>query len=78
MSENFRKNNVAQSIFEKNYNQISEPKKEILNQKYNCSICLEIIKHENPYLCYNCQKIFHNACLKYWSERQKQINKTLS
>ena len=78
MSENFRRNNIAQSIFEKNYNQISEPKKEILNQKYNCSICLEIIKHENPYLCYNCQKIFHNACLKNWNERQKQLNKPLS
>ena len=78
MSENFRKNNIAQSTFEKNYNQISEPKKEILNQKYNCSICLEIIKHENPFLCYNCQKIFHNVCLKNWDERQKRLNKILS
>ena len=78
MSENFRKNNIAQSTFEKNYNQVSEPKKEILNQKYNCSICLEIIKYENPFLCYNCQKIFHNVCLKHWNERQKQLNKRLS
>ena len=51
MSENFRKNNIVQSTFQKNYDQISETKKEILNQKYSCSICLEIIKHENPYLC---------------------------
>ena len=78
MAENFRRNNVAESIFEKNYNQIPESKKEILNQKYSCSICLEIIKHENPYLCYNCQKIFHNACLKHWNERQSQLNKELS
>ena len=78
MSENFRRNNVAQSVFEKNYNQIPESKKEILNQKYSCSICLEIVKHENPYLCYNCQKIFHNVCLKHWNERQRQLNKTLS
>ena len=78
MSENFRKNNIAQSSFEKNYNQIRESKREILNQKYNCSICLEIIKHENPFLCYNCQKIFHNACLKHWDERQKYLHKTLS
>ena len=78
MAENFRRNNVAESIFEKNYNQIPESKKEILNQKYSCSICLEIIKHENPYLCYNCQKIFHNACLKHWNERQKRLNKELS
>ena len=49
-----------------------------MNQKYNCSICLEIIKHENPYLCYECQKIFHQLCLKHWSERQKRLNKKLS
>ena len=78
MSENFRRNNIAESSFEKNYKQIRESKKEILNQKYSCSICLEIIKHENPYLCYNCQKIFHNACLKHWNERQSQLNKELS
>ena len=78
MSENFRKNNIAQSVFEKNFNQISDSKKEILSQKYNCSICLEIIKHENPFLCYECQKIFHHSCLNYWNDRQKHLNKILS
>ena len=58
MSQKFRKNNIAQSVFEKNYKQIPDSKKEILYQKYNCSICLEIIKHENPYLCYNAKKYF--------------------
>ena len=78
MSEKFRKNNIAQSVFEKNYKQIPESKKEILNQKYNCGVCLEIVKYENPYLCYECQKIFHHSCLKHWDERQKQLNKVLS
>ena len=78
MSEKFRKNNIAQSVFEKNYKQIPESKKEILNQKYNCGICLEIVKYENPFLCYECQKIFHHSCLKHWDERQKQLNKVLS
>ena len=78
MSEKFRKNNIAQSVFEKHYKQIPEAKKEILNQKYNCGICLEIIKYENPFLCYECQKIFHHSCLKHWDERQKQLNKVLS
>lgn len=32
MSEKFRKNNIAQSIFEKNYQQLPELKKEILDQ----------------------------------------------
>ena len=78
MSEKFRKNNIAQSVFEKNYNQIPEAKQDILNQKYNCGICLEIIKHENPFLCYECQKIFHHTCLNQWDERQRQLNKALS
>ena len=78
MSEKFRKNNVTQSIFEKNYQQLPEIKKEILDQKYNCSICLELIKYENPFLCYECQKIFHHSCLKGWDTKQKQLNKKLS
>ena len=73
MSEQFRKNNIAQSVFQKNYEQLGESEKEILNQKFNCSICLELIKYENPYLCYECQKIFHNSCLKAWNNRQKQL-----
>ena len=69
---------IAQSIFEKNYQQLPESKKEILNEKYNCSICYEIIKYENPFLCYVCQKIFHHACLKSWDSRQKQLGKQLT
>ena len=78
MTEKFKKNNIAQSIFEKNYEQMPDSKKEILNQKYNCSICLEIIKYENPFLCYECQKIFHHSCLKGWDTSQRQLNKNLS
>jgi len=33
MSEKFRENNIVQSIFEKNYQQLPELKKEILDQK---------------------------------------------
>ena len=50
----------------------------MLNEKYNCSICLELIKYENPFLCYNCQKIFHHSCLKSWDTNQKQLRKKLS
>ena len=45
---------------------------------YNCNVCDIIIKNEKPLLCYQCQKIFHNACLKHWNERQKRLNKELS
>ena len=78
MANNFHKNNIAQSVFEKNYNQLPDSKQEILNQKYNCSICLEIIKYENPFLCYECQKIFHHSCLEKWNERAKSLGKELS
>ena len=78
MSQNFDPTNVGISVFQKNYNQLSDEKKEILNQKYTCAICLEIVKYENPYFCYKCQKIFHHSCLKNWDERQKQLNKRLS
>ena len=78
MSEKFHQNNIAQSVFEKNYEQLPESKKEILNEKYNCSICIEIIKYENPYYCYVCEKKFHQSCLKNWDKRQKELRKKLS
>ena len=78
MSKKVQKNSLSQSLFQKNYNQLPESKKEILNQKYKCSICFEMIKHENPYFCYECQKIFHIACLKQWDKKQEELNKILT
>ena len=74
----YQQNNIAQSVFEKHYENLSESKQDLLNQKYNCSICFEIIKHENPFMCYVCQKLFHHKCLKDWNERQKELRKRLS
>ena len=78
MSQKFKANNIAQSVFEKHYEQLPDSKRELLDEKYNCSICLQIIKYENPFLCYVCQKIFHHSCLKNWDLRQKQLYKPLS
>ena len=69
---------VEQSLFERNYNQLTESKQEILDNKYNCTICAIIIKNEKPYLCYKCQKIFHDKCLKDWDKACKSHNKKLS
>ena len=66
-----------QSLFELNYNKLSESKKDIFDQKYNCNICSIIIKNEKPYLCYKCQKIFHVKCLKDWDKKCKLKNKNL-
>ena len=71
------KNALEQSIFEINYNKLSESKQDILDEKYNCILCAIIIKNENPYLCYKCQKIFHEKCLKDWNNKCKAQNKKL-
>ena len=64
-----KQKNIEQSLFEKNYNKLSESKKEKLDEKYSCLLCLSIIKQENPYFCYKCQKIFHEKCLKDWENK---------
>ena len=50
----------------------------ILDEKYNCCICLKTIKEENPLFCYKCQKIIHKDCLKNWEEKCKSKNTKLS
>ena len=71
-------NNLLISVFSKNYNKLSDSKKEKLDDKYGCFICLSIIKHENPYLCYKCQKIFHEKCLKDWDNKCRIENNNFS
>ena len=68
---------LEQSMFEINYDKLSESKQNILDQKYNCQICSMLIKNENPYLCYKCQNIFHEKCLKEWDKKCKEKNKNL-
>ena len=69
---------MNQSIFSFNYDKLSESKKLDLDDKYNCNICEMNIKDENPYLCYNCQKIFHIKCLEGWDKKRKSQNLILS
>ena len=70
--------NLRLSIFEMNYNKLEKSKKQILNEKYKCLLCDSIIKNEEPYLCYECQKIFHEKCLKDLDDKYKSENKKLS
>ena len=70
--------NIGISIFSKNYNKLSDSKKEKLDDKYGCLLCLSIIKQENPYFCYKCQKIFHEKCLKDWDNKCRMENKNFS
>ena len=71
-------NNLGLSIFNLNYNRLSESNQEILDEKYNCILCSIIIKKEKPYFCYKCQKIFHDKCLKDWDKKCKSQNKSFS
>ena len=68
---------LGQSIFEINYNKLSEEKQEILDEKYNCILCSIIIKNEKPFLCYKCQKIFHEKCLGDWDKKCRMKNQDL-
>ena len=72
------KNILEQSMFEINFNKLSESNKNIVEEKYNCKICSMIIKNENPYFCYNCQKIFHEKCLKNWDRTCKSQQRDLT
>ena len=69
---------LKKSIYDMNYNKLSESKQEILDEKYNCILCSIIIKNEKPYLCYKCQKIFHEKCLKDWDKKCKTKKKILT
>ena len=71
------KDDLEKSIFSINYNKLSESNQDILDEKYNCNICTNLIKNEKPYFCYKCQKIFHEKCLKDWDNKCKLQNKIL-
>ena len=67
------------SIFETNYNKLSDSCKDLLDcQSYICLICSDIIKNEKPLFCYTCQKLFHHKCLKNWDKQRKVNNKVLT
>ena len=66
------------SLYSLNYKRLSESQQEKLDEKYNCILCSMIIKKENPYLCYQCQKIFHIKCLDDWDKKCKEENKAFS
>ena len=72
------KMNLDLSLFQINYNKLPESSREKLDEKYNCVLCEIIIKNENPYLCYKCQKIFQEKCLKDWDNKCISQNKTLT
>ena len=69
--------NMEKSMFENNYNKLSQSKQELLDEKYNCLLCNENIKKEKPLFCYKCQKIFHKKCLEIWAKKKKSQNKEL-
>ena len=68
---------LQKSIFEIAYDKLEESRKDIFDEKFNCFICTENIKHENPLFCYVCQKIFHFKCLEDWSKKMEMLNEQL-
>ena len=72
------KDRLEKSLFEINLEKLSISKQNILIEKYVCTICMGIIKNENPYFCYNCQKTFHAHCLIDWDNRRMMQNQMLN
>ena len=68
-------NILDESLYALNYKRLSESQQDKLDDKFNCLLCSMVIKKENPYLCYQCQKIFHIKCLDNWDKKCKQENK---
>ena len=66
------------TMFSYNYNKLPESKQEILDEKFNCYICSINIKNENPFFCYECQKNFHEKCLKDWQKKRSEANEPLN
>ena len=66
---------LEKSLFDINFDKLSESKQDILEEKYKCLFCSIIIKIENPYFCYQCQNMFHEKCLKDWDNKCKLQNK---
>ena len=73
-----KENNLDESLYQINYNELTEEAQEKLDEKFTCSICSNSIKNENPYFCYECQKIFHVKCLKDWDEKRKKLKENLN
>ena len=69
-----KEENKKESMYESNYDKLSESKQNILDEKYNCNICEEDIKEEKPLLCYRCQKLFHKKCLELWNDKCNEKN----
>ena len=67
-------NNIKRSKYDIIMNKIPYKQQEKLDMKFNCCSCLTTIKYENPYLCYGCQKIFHEKCLRAWDNKCKSEN----
>ena len=67
-------NNLEESIFSLNYNKLSKSELNIIDGKYTCNICREIIKEDKPLLCYQCQEIYHKKCLRKWDNVCKSQN----
>ena len=71
-NNNNEQNKLNESNFDIYYNQLPDEEQEKIDDKYCCCVCSIIIKKENPYFCYHCQKLIHCECLENWNRQQKE------
>ena len=58
--------------------ELDESDQDFYGEKYSCAICNQIIEGGKPYLCYKCQKIFHEKCFKSWCDKCKEKQRQTS
>ena len=79
IKENKTSNDEKQTLLIDNYNnKLSKTKQEIIDEKLNCFVCNSIIKNESHYFCNDCQKIYHEKCLKDWQKKRSKSNAPLN
>ena len=75
---NIDQSDLSESDFSINIKKLDEDKKEKIEKKYQCIICEEHIKNENPYICYQCQVLICEKCLINWDKKKNRENKPLN
>ena len=70
------KMNLEKSFFQLNYDTLTDTIQDLLDDKYNCSICQTPFTNK-PYFCYSCQKIYHYKCLEDWDTKKHELSENL-
>ena len=64
--------NLTKSVYERIYPDLSDSKKNVIDENYLCNLCLEKLT-ENPYFCYQCSKRICKKCLRDLNKKMSPL-----